>query len=1358
MRKSVIFLSLSLLLLSVFILTLTIAEEDPGEDILNGTGFASELNRSGWNLTDRGIDFDLYLVNETNSTYYIELASEPINYFNSSAFDPINTTLVSTGCDYDYCVRKGVYFADFYDNYNQNGMIKFYHNGSNIIYTPISLTYYNGSTEQVIANASVNVTGYVNGSSFLYPSIFGSGLDLKYTYMNNLLKKEMAILNNSILPQPNLTGTVYLNINFEFNTSASIYVGEENETGNIIFSPLAEDTIETNISMLKGVNSEGNDSYFILKPIVFDSNESSQRLTYVVNSLSENKIISITIPFAWLNDSSRVYPMAIDPDTSTENARSDYYIWKHVWTNGTIATWGYGSSTSTVPILSTGNFFGLGQNRYKRAIVTYAVSSTARSILRSATSYEGFTVELYDHLEYASSADDDLRIGVIDEHYPRDLAPRTPRDLDDLFNKTDDISAGSSIWTNRWWLVTNPIVNAMNVIFNPAGTEGNAVITNVINNNESFIIGLSGFQTAGVTNEVQYRGVAHSQDKPRLSIRYTCTNRANICDACLDQANGASCDCRGECTGNYCWGTNSTNAVCSSSCATNGQYAAELASCCSGLTWDSGTKQCSTGAPSCPNGKDGSNQYCECDTDNDCPAGQYCHQQAGYDPCLQRQFCNGTIQVKTLTSQNSPISGVKVYLSSNLQGTTNSGGFRDIQVNNVSCGAANNIEVKCSDNTLCGSGNVAIDYNGENDAIQFDCSVCRTDEDLFISQSDVNTNYSESGQTTTVGVFADVHSQNKNVNGLKVRFNLIGTDGLIKDTETNTINIAPNTIVSTNATLSSNPDEVIYVTVQVDPDNQVSEDPKTNNYVRRVVFGRTNGYLDINTGFTEVNSKIREFMETFVEPTSLSNSQIIYSVGRLSTYAPTQQTTSQGCAIRENQVWIDGKQLDNPYTGAICSFRSSGKTVVAAIGSDIDGDIAAVKKLGSAANVYFSGTAVKPRIVLDWNDLTAIGVYDFLHNSENLPYYHVNLPQFGNITEKILNGNTYDVAIRLVNTTNANPTTLRIKNVNSDFSDNYKNTLAANNTRPVVLSGGIFSDLDVWEDDNQQGLANKLARDEGRDTWEIEMTGGPIAENSSALDYTYQNLVDDYWPALIGAVQYYTGKITLDYVGHSNGCRAALSSLKSYQTTGKSNVGWVQNLQTGNYQLVSLQGNSGAHVVNTFVGVACPGELNQVTFLSLVSRTFIINHIPPGLAGNLAMNRINQNHILMRDYTNSLFVVGAFEPGILPDIVVLARLFPRGDKISRNLMDLYNDLSIDPNSNFSLSGLNLNKLRLYYGELPVTDHDGVVPSDDLFVILQGVNSSNENYFISSGSFSDSHVNIKDKNLIKNRIIEELRNG
>ena len=82
-------------------------------------------------------------------------------------------------------------------------------------------------------------------------------------------------------------------------------------------------------------------------------------------------------------------------------------------------------------------------------------------------------------------------------------------------------------------------------------------------------------------------------------------------------------------------------------------------------------------------------------------------------------------------------------------------------------------------------------------------------------------------------------------------------------------------------------------------------------------------------------------------------------------------------------------------------------------------------------------------------------------------------------------------------------------------------------------------------------------------------------------------------------------------------------------------------------------------------------------------------------------------------------------------------------------MDFYNDLSIEENSNFSLNGLNINKVRLYYGELPFTDHDSVVPSDDIDVILDEVNSSNEDYFISSGNLLDNHISIKNRNIIKN---------
>src|SRR3989338_8764662 len=828
MHKRLIISLLSLFFLSVFILSFSIGQEDSPEYILNGTSEGGEINKSSWNLTERGIDFDLYLTDEINSSYYMELSSYPINYFNGSEFEPINTTIVSSGCEYNYCVRKGVYFADFYEDYNPSGMIKFNNNGTNVIYTPISLTYYNGSTEQVIANTTENTNGYANDNIFIYSSIFGSGFDLEYNYMNNILKEDFIITNISALPAPNLTGEVYLNLNFKMSTSDEVYVGVENETGDIVFNAFEENSTEYNLSMVKGVNFNENKVYYILKPYVADANQSQQRISYTLSSVSGNKVISIVTPYSWLNDSTRQYPVIIDPSTGNENASTDYNIWKVIYPNGTISQWQYGSSTPTVPVLSTGNFWSFGLNRYKRAIVRFPLSSTARNILLSATSYDGFYIELYDLLEYANSSNDNLQIGVIDQNYPRSLTPTTNRDLDDLFNKTDDISAGSNIWQNRIWPLSNPQVNTVNVL-HAIGIESDAVITNVVNNNESFIIGLSGFQTSGITNEVQYRGVPASQDSPKLSIGYICNNQpAPSCESCLNQGSGLSCDCEGECSASasYCVGTNATNAICSSSCASNGQYSPTGVSCCSGLQWSSSTHICSSSGSSCPI-PNGSGPNCDCDNDNECPAGYYCHQQAGYDPCLQRQFCNGTIQVKAFDSHENPINGVKVYLNSTLQGTTNSGGYRDLAVNNVACGALNNIETKCSDNTFCDSGNIAIDYNGENDTIQFDCSICTANnKDLFISQGDIILNYSESGSISQVNVSVDVHSQNHNVNNLKVRFNLIGKDGLIKDTETNTINIAPNTIVSTSTSLTSNPDKVIYVTIQVDQNNEVNDDPK----------------------------------------------------------------------------------------------------------------------------------------------------------------------------------------------------------------------------------------------------------------------------------------------------------------------------------------------------------------------------------------------------------------------------------------------------------------------------------------------------------------------------------------------------
>ena len=171
-----------------------------------------------------------------------------------------------------------------------------------------------------------------------------------------------------------------------------------------------------------------------------------------------------------------------------------------------------------------------------------------------------------------------------------------------------------------------------------------------------------------------------------------------------------------------------------------------------------------------------------------------------------------------------------------------------------------------------------------------------------------------------------------------------------------------------------------------------------------------------------------------------------------------------------------------------------------ALGADIDGTIAAVKRMASAGGVYFTTIGQnptipsKPLIILDRYDLTALGVYDILHNAENKNSYRQNTEPFKTAVAKTLGGNTYDVSIRLVNTTTAGTNvTLRVKNVNSEFSQAYKDAVISDPT-PVIFSGGLFSDLERWEQPSgiiltSKGLAKQIA-EEGRDSWEIEMIGG----------------------------------------------------------------------------------------------------------------------------------------------------------------------------------------------------------------------------------------------------------------------------
>ncbi|HII65736.1 TPA: hypothetical protein HA295_03100 [Candidatus Woesearchaeota archaeon] len=65
----------------------------------------------------------------------------------------------------------------------------------------------------------------------------------------------------------------------------------------------------------------------------------------------------------------------------------------------------------------------------------------------------------------------------------------------------------------------------------------------------------------------------------------------------------------------------------------------------------------------------------------------------------------------------------------------------------------------------------------------------------------------------------------------------------------------------------------------------------------------------------------------------------------------------------------------------------------------------------------------------------------------------------------------------------------------------------------TILLVFVLSNLTTWEA-NGEGLARDLVND-GHGVREIEMNGGENTECDSCPDYTYQDQVDYFWPALV---------------------------------------------------------------------------------------------------------------------------------------------------------------------------------------------------------------------------------------------------
>lgn len=289
---------------------------------------------------------------------------------------------------------------------------------------------------------------------------------------------------------------------------------------------------------------------------------------------------------------------------------------------------------------------------------------------------------------------------------------------------------------------------------------------------------------------------------------------------------------------------------------------------------------------------------------------------------------------------------------------------------------------------------------------------------------------------------------------------------------------------------------------------------------------------------------------------------------------------------------------------------------------------------------------------------------------------------------------------------------LRLIERKSILSDKYKNYVVGD-VLPTAFSGGLWADLYTWNE-----LSTEMS-DKGHDTYMIEITGGPYTECADCINYDFEDLTDSFWPTLIGSVTYLVNGSKINYVGHSNGGRTAISSLEKWNEVGITDVGYLN--VSGEWVRVSMP----IEPVDMLIGVGVPGAFEGKDLGPYTVEIFgdnILNKV----------NNFNLTHFTISDaILTGLFNKFQTQKDLNKSISV--ELFANYYK--------WIDLSNDPQPG---ENLNLQKLVIIQGSL-FEESDGIVTTVDENKIYENINTNKSKYYFNTKMmhfYMSSHPNIK----------------
>lgn len=387
--------------------------------------------------------------------------------------------------------------------------------------------------------------------------------------------------------------------------------------------------------------------------------------------------------------------------------------------------------------------------------------------------------------------------------------------------------------------------------------------------------------------------------------------------------------------------------------------------------------------------------------------------------------------------------------------------------------------------------------------------------------------------------------------------------------------------------------------------------------------------------------------------------------------------------LNKGFVFYNNEKLKYPFECVMIKHTDNNTRYLIVYGVGIEGELVCLKKINSNKRYYDYFIGKK-----HFKDINGLMIFDYLQRN-----YNVDIA-FNGLFDVI----DYEVI------TNKNDISLRFRHFKPLISSRLRSRLFEEDL-PIVFAGGLWSNLTAWE-----GFAKELG-DEGYKSYMIEITGGPGQDCEDCFNYNFTDLIDEFWPSLIGAVQSLNNGSQIVYVGHSNGARTGISSLERHKNV--SNVGQFNGV---NVSMIDP--------VKTFVAVGVPGSFEGQGVVHWTIKKF-------GKETINQFNKINQTHVNIKEIFAKMLYINHKN---------------KEQKISLNLWNDYFDW-INSNKEPQIGiNLSLENFLIFKGNIAFI-HDFIVTTKDEDEIFNNIISSNKK----KEEIFTSHLAMIENKKIQNKI-------